>query len=187
MTLILVLVYFSAGQVNFISKYQGKAVTGLAGSSVNFTWSFSGDVDSVDWGLGRDDGAGIENNGILASLDKSGPVSRKVSSAYNGRVSGTGNLSSGQVVFTLSSIKEMDERFYACLLRPTDAFDSQPVDSVHLVVEGEYTLYIEDSVSTEVNMSTFTIIVMLYKIIIIIVILIIIQVFLFSWPRWLAA
>ena len=37
--------------MQFTSRNQGKTVTALIGSSVNFTWNFSGDVDTVVWGL----------------------------------------------------------------------------------------------------------------------------------------
>ena len=104
--------YFSAGQIKFTSKYDGKTVTGLVGSSVNFTWSFSGDVDSVVWGLKKDGLDVIKNGGELVSLDKNGQVSVPVPSAYMGRVIGGGDASSGQVTFTLSSIRMGDKRFY---------------------------------------------------------------------------
>ena len=135
---------FSAGQIGFNSRYDGKTVTGLVGSSVNFTWSFNGDVNSVYWGLKRDGGIGFKNNGVLVCLGKNGPLSVKVPSAYSGRVSGRGDASSGQVIFTLSQIKSSDERFYGCLISPTDDFDSQKFDSVYLAVKGEYAfLYID--------------------------------------------
>lgn len=110
---------------------------GLVGSSVNFTWSFSGDIDGVDWGLRRAGSNAIENNGLLVSLYKSGPVAVPVPLPYNGRVNGSGEVSSGQVIFTLSSLKKRDERFYGCRIIPTKLFDQQKFDSVYLVVEGE--------------------------------------------------
>lgn len=132
--------YFSAGQIMFTSKYDGKTVTGLVVSSFNFTWSFSGDVDSVVWGL-KDDGVdGIKNGGELLFLDKNGPVSVTVPSSYSGRVSGSGDASSGQVTFTLSSIRMSDEGFYGCKITPTDAFDQESFDSVYLAVKGEHLL-----------------------------------------------
>jgi len=132
--------YFSAGQIKFTSKYDGKTVTGLVGSSVNFTWSFSGDVDSVSCGLKKDGVNVIKNDGKLVSLDKNGLVSVTVPSEYNGRVSGSGDASSGQVTFTLSSIRMSDEGFYGCNIKPTDTFDDENFDSVYLAVKGEYLL-----------------------------------------------
>ncbi len=112
-------------------------MTGLVGSSVNFTWSFSGDVDTVDWGLKKDGVNGFVNNGRLVSLDKSGSVSVTVPSAYSGRVSGSGDVSSGQAIFTLSSIRKSDDRYFGCRISPTDSFMSQKFDLVYLAVKGE--------------------------------------------------
>lgn len=113
----------------------------MIGSSVNFTWSFSGDIDSVSWGLKHAGINTIQNNGVLVFMDKSGSVSLKVPPAYDGRVSGSGNVSSGLAIFTLSSIKKSDERFYGCVIRPNDAFDNEKFDSVHLVIEGRCVKY----------------------------------------------
>ena len=132
--------YFAAGQITFTLKYDGKPVTGLVGSSLNFTWSFSGDVDSVSWGLKKDGAIVIKNDGILVSLDKNGPVSVAVPKAYTGRVSGSGDASSGQVTFTLTSIRMSDKGFYACTLNPTSPFDKKKYDSVYLAVKGEHVL-----------------------------------------------
>ena len=122
-------------------------MTGIVGLSVNFTWSFSGDVLSVSWGLRKKDGViGFENNGVLVSLDKKGPVSVAVPSAYTARVSGSGDASSGQVIFTLSQIKSSDQGFYGCRIDPTDGFYAQKFDSVYLAVNGEYDfLHIKDT------------------------------------------
>ena len=132
--------YFSGGEIKFTSKYDGKTVTGLVGSSVNFTWSFNGDVDSVIWGLKKDGVNVIKNNGKLVSLDKNGPVSVAVPSEYSGRVSASGDASSGQVTFTLSLIRMSDKGSYGCNIRPTDTFDSEKFDFVYLAVKGEYLL-----------------------------------------------
>ena len=53
-------------------------------------------------------------------------------------MSGSGDVSSGQVIFTLSSIKKSDERFYGCAIRPTNGFEQERFDAVHFVVEGGY-------------------------------------------------
>ena len=135
--LILVLFLFSGGLISFSTKYGGKTVTGLVGSSINFTWSFTGGVDSVEWGLKKDGANGIENDGLLVSLDKNSLVSVSGPSTYNGRVSGNGDVSSGQVIFTLSSIRKSDERYYGCMITPTDGFDQEKFDPVYLAVNGE--------------------------------------------------
>ena len=128
----------AAGKIAFTTKYGGNTVTGLAGASVNFTWSFSAGVKYAEWGLKDDGGNYIENNGVLVSLDKNGPLPVAVPPAYGGRVSESGDVSSGQVIFTLSQIKRSDERFYACRINPTDGFDQPQFDSVYLAVKGEY-------------------------------------------------
>ena len=71
-------------------------------------------------------------------MDKSGSLSVTVPPAYNGRVNGSGNVTSGLAIFTLSSIKTSDERFYGCVIRRNDAFDNEQFDAVHLIVEGGY-------------------------------------------------
>ena len=129
--------HFLGGQISFTAKYDGNTVTGLVGLSINFTWSFSGDVDAADWGIKRAGLPILENNGILVSVKKNGLVSgTAVPSVYIGRVDGTGNTSFGQVIFTLSSIRKSDERYYGCMLTPTDSFDVLRFDSVYLAVEG---------------------------------------------------
>ena len=134
--------YFSASQTVFTSKYLGETIAGLAGFSVNFTWSFSGYVDEVRWGLKKDGANGFESNGVLISLRKSSPVSVTVPSEYSGRVNGSGDVSSGQVIFTLSSIRKSDERRYGCFLIPASLADSIDFDSVYLVVKGELRLHV---------------------------------------------
>ena len=130
-------------EIQFISPYQGKTVTALIGSSVNFTWSFSGGskgVESVSWGLKADGSDRFINNGILVFLDQSGnPVSvPSIPTGYPGRVSGSrsGNIFSGQVLFTLSSIKKDDKRYYGCRIDPVSAVDVERFDHVYLFVQG---------------------------------------------------
>jgi len=131
---------FSAGQIKFTSKYDGKTATGLVGSSLNFTWSFSGDVDSVIWGLKKNGVNVIKNGGKLVYLDKNGPVPVTVPSAYKQRVSGSGDISSGQVTFSLSLIRMSDKGFYGCNIQPKNIVDLEKFDSVYLAVKGKYLL-----------------------------------------------
>ncbi|KAL9964783.1 hypothetical protein ACROYT_G028468 [Oculina patagonica] len=126
--------FFPEGQISFTSKYDGQTATGLVGSSVNFTWSFSGDVDNVDWGLKRDGMRDLENGGILVTIKQNGVVSVPAPSAYSGRVSGSGDVSSGQVIFTLSSIRKSDEKYYGCRIDKVTDFDPAKFDSVYLAV-----------------------------------------------------
>ena len=131
--------FCTASQVQFKSRYREKTFTGLVGSSVNFTWSFSGDVKIVQWGLALTATNDIDNHQKLVSLARAGLIPLVVPAAYTGRVAGSrnGNSSSGQAIFTLSNIRKEDERFYGCRLSPASPYDSSPFDSVHLSVEGE--------------------------------------------------
>ncbi len=115
-------------------------MTGLVGSSVNFTWSFSGDVDRVSWGLKKAGLHDLRDNGVLISVKKTGPVSVLVPSAYSGRVNGSGDVSAGQAIFTLSAIRKSDEKFYGCRIISTDSFDVSKFDSVYFAVKGELSL-----------------------------------------------
>ncbi|KAL9964760.1 hypothetical protein ACROYT_G028441 [Oculina patagonica] len=122
------------GQNSFTSKYGGKTVAGMVGSTVNFKWVFSGAVNVVDWGLKKDGVNDFRKGGILASIKKIGLVSIPVPLPYSGRVSGSGDVSSGQVIFTLSSIRKSDERYYGCRIDMSTDFNSPKFDSVYLEV-----------------------------------------------------
>ena len=111
-------------------------MTGLVGSSVNFTWSFSGDVETITWGL-KTSGVGSIKVVIL-SLDKTGITGSHL--GYKDRVNGSrsGDSSSGQVIFTMTSITKGDENIYGCMITATDQFDPQTeaFTFVRLVVAG---------------------------------------------------
>lgn len=131
-------------QVLFKSPYQRKTVTGWTGHSVTFTWTFSGAVDTVTWGIKEAGANAIDyKNGLLVVIDKRGVVelsSQSVPNAYKSRVSGnrTGDSSSGQASFTLSNITKDDERFYGCSIKPDDPNQGPEVDFVHLILVGMY-------------------------------------------------
>ena len=112
---------------------------------MTFTWNFSGGVDKVTWGLADKAGTNIDKELIsldVGSVDVLSPGS--VPGAYRGRVNGTrtGDSSSGQASFTLYSVTKDDERFYGCLLIPTEPDGLLKSDFVQLVVVGMY-LFIE--------------------------------------------
>ena len=118
------------------STYQGKTVTALVGSSVNFTWNFSGDVGRVQWGLKMVDMYDIDyNNRLVVLVVGFGSVPFSVPSAYVGRVSGV--LFSGQAIFTLSSITRNDEDFYGCVIRSSSIVQSE-FDYLRLFVLGKF-------------------------------------------------
>ena len=114
---------------------------GAVGSSVTFTWSFTG-VYRITWGLKK---AGLNDITALVSLDETGmsPVTPPVPSEYIGRVNGTiiGSTSSGKAIFTLTNLNKGDERSYGCNLTPSD-FSGTKFDLAQLVVQGEYFLNI---------------------------------------------
>ena len=123
----------------FTTSYAKKAVLGRIGHSVTFTWTFSGGVDTVTWGLANDkrfvslDGRDVN---LLPFVS--------VPNAYRGRVNGTRTVdsSSGQASFTLYDVTKDDERLYECWLEPNDPNFPGIHDFVQLVVVGMY-LFIE--------------------------------------------
>ena len=129
---------FLASEIQFTSRYSGKTVTGLVGSTVNFKWSFSGDVRRVVWGITSDGSHYLEYE--LVSLHTAGSVALVLPSEYAGRVNGSrsGDSSSGHAIFTLSNIRKEDEKFYACLIRPTIPDETSHYDYVRLFVEGRF-------------------------------------------------
>ena len=110
---------------------------------MTFVWKFSGEVDTVTWGLVNEVGAVIDK--VFVSLDgRSVDVvpSGSVPVEYRGRVNGTrsGDSSSGQASFTLYDLTKDDERLYGCLLKPNNPNFRQIADFVQLVVVGMYLL-----------------------------------------------
>ena len=122
--------------MQFTSVYNGTVVKGLVGSSVNFTWGFVGDVGGIYWGIKKSGISNFVTNGRLVILYANGASTLSGLQEYAGRVSGS--RSSGQAIFTLSSITKTDERVYGCRLDPgIGSFDSTEFDFVSLAVEGE--------------------------------------------------
>ena len=109
---------------------------GTSGSSLNFTWTFTGDMKLAVWGTKKSSIDEIDT--MLVGLTTTGQGSVVPPPQYAGRVSGTwdGNTSPGQVTFTLNSIRENDEDFYACKITPVSLLDSTVVDNFLLVVRG---------------------------------------------------
>ena len=129
--------------LQFTSPFNGNKVTGVLGSSVNFTWAFhGGNIDRVELGTKKDGSVAIKD--VLISIDKLQTITTIQNPPYSGRVSGSGDASSGQVVFSLSQIKTSDNRLYGCRISPTDvSADTQKLDSVYLEVNGEYPFVIK--------------------------------------------
>ena len=123
--------------LQFTSPFNGNKVTGVLGSSVNFTWAFhGGNIDRVEWGTKKDVGVTIEN--VLVSINKLQTITTIQNSPYSARVSGDWDGSSpGQATFTLSSIQKADERFYSCKISPESLDLDAIYDTVELLVVGK--------------------------------------------------
>ena len=107
-------------------------MTGFVGGSVNFTWTFNGNVQSAQ--LERE-------NRVLISLDKTLTV-YVPSSSYSGRISVFWDgKSPGQVTFLLKLSSITDEGKYQCRLTAQALDDIQPLSGVELVVLGKCALY----------------------------------------------
>ncbi|XP_068733616.1 neural cell adhesion molecule 2-like isoform X2 [Montipora capricornis] len=123
-----------ADGMEFNSPYKGKAVRGLVGSSLQFNWSFTGNVDRIRWGLSRADNPSVlDTSQILVSLKNTGPLTITIPEAYAGRVSG--NLGYELVIFTIHDLKADDAGYYCCEIRPSPPSDTK-YDHVELFVDG---------------------------------------------------
>jgi len=111
-------------------------VTGVLGSSVNFTWAFSGgNVDLVQWGT-KKDGVFVFQQ-LLVIVTKDTTTITNTDPPYSGRVSGVWNGSSpGRATFSLNAIQKADERSYMCNLA-TKRLGVPVFDLVRLLVVGE--------------------------------------------------
>ena len=126
----------AAGEVRFNSTYGGQEVIGRVGLSQTFAWTFTGDVQSIDWGTKSSVGNAIDDT--LVSLTTSGPGSAVPPSQYTGRVNGIWDgKSPGHVTFTLNSIRKDDENAYVCQITPESLLGLSAVDTVRLVVKGQ--------------------------------------------------
>ena len=112
-------------------------MTGLLGSSVNFTWAFhGGNIRRIEWGTKQDGSVSIKD--VLISIDNLQTITAIQNSPYSGRVSGIWDGSSpGQATFTLNSIQKADDRFYVCKLTPDRLDELDVYDTVHLLVVGK--------------------------------------------------
>ena len=117
--------------------FNGKKVTGVLGSSVNFTWAFNGgNVDRIDWGTKKKGVAVIED--VLVSIDKLQTITTINNGPYRGRVSGNWDgRSPGHATFILNSIQKADEKFYVCKLTPESVVEQPVQDTVQLLVVGK--------------------------------------------------
>ena len=108
---------------------------GIFGSSFNFTWTFSNGVESVTWGLKSSTSDTVDLNKKLVSIGPNGQLLLTPPQAYVGRVSGSGSVSSGSVIFILTNIKKSDEAFYGLEIFPDGPYLTA-FDYVRLFVQG---------------------------------------------------
>lgn len=129
---------FIANQLSFTSQYNGRDVIGYLNSTVNFTWTFSGDLRVVDWGT-KQSGA-IDLDQKLVSLNENGQISLNVPPLYSGRVNGSWDgRTPGKLLFTLASIKEEDgNQIFICKLSPKVLVAPAVYDTVQLIVRGKF-------------------------------------------------
>ena len=107
--------FVATSQIQFISKFSGQTVIGLVNSSFNFSWSFSGDVTQISWGVWDTRKGTFVTD--LVRVTQSVTVQVQSSSAYYGRVDGSRRDSSinTQVIspFFLSQ-KKMKQSMAVC-------------------------------------------------------------------------
>ncbi|XP_078366622.1 mucin-like protein [Oculina patagonica] len=126
-------VFLQVSPLQFTSPYNGNNVTGFLGSSVNFNWTFSGDVAGIVWGPKMNDSIAIKD--ILVAIHKNTTASIVAPSQYSGRVNGAWDgRSPGKAIFTLKSIQKADEGFYVCRIRPVSILEQDVFDIVQLLV-----------------------------------------------------
>lgn len=106
-------------------------MSGIAGSSFNFTWTFSNGVETVSWGL-KTAASQIEK---LVTVGLRGQVILTSAPAFDGRVSASGSASSGSVIFILTNIQKSDDVFYGCKISPVGPYRTV-FDYVRLAVQG---------------------------------------------------
>ena len=111
---------------------------GRDGLPFNFTWTFSGAVYAVEWGIKKSGVNDFTFDGKILSLKITGEkIFHK--SGYSGHVTGT--WISGQVVFAFNAVNRNDMNSYLCILRADSVQDSDQYDGVHLTVEGNHVCF----------------------------------------------
>lgn len=120
-------------EVQLDSSYGGTYVNVSLHSNKTFTWTFTGKLREARWGTKRKDTPDIDQ--VLMSI---GTTAQQIYDVplYSGRVNGSWNgKSPGQVSFTISPIKEVDDRAFICIFRPRDPGALVIKDTVQLIVQ----------------------------------------------------
>ena len=91
-------------------------MTGVLGSSINFTWTFTGAFRTASWGIKNDNDDRVKLELVYA--DRTGTVTVRDIAEYKHRVSGhwNGRYSPGQLTFILTSLETADARFFSCIV-----------------------------------------------------------------------
>ena len=130
----------TAGQVQLESSYGGSNRTVKLGSSFEFSWNYTGDLRSVEWGT--KDRKILEVNVTLFTL-AIGVHSKPNVSQYIGRRLGSWNRQSpGQVKFTLKHIKAVDNQVFIFKFITNNVAAFKVFDVVHLIVKGKNFYYV---------------------------------------------
>ena len=130
----------TANQVQLESSYDGSNRTVKLGSSFDFSWNYTGDLLSVEWGT--KDREILEVNVTLFTLAIGGHSAANVSQ-YIGRCHGSWNRQSpGQVKFTLNDIKAVDNQVFIFKFFTNDFAAVDVFDVVQLIVKGKNFYYV---------------------------------------------
>ena len=122
-------------QIQLVSSYNGSSRTVKLGSSFDFSWNFTGDLRRVEWGTKDRDKIALDV--LLFVLYENRPQGSNVSQ-YNGRCFGSWNQQSPNLImFTLSPIKEVDNRLFIFRFVPISGLHSVVFDMVQLIVKGK--------------------------------------------------
>lgn len=126
-------------------------MTGRLGSSLNFTWTFTGNLKLANWGTKRSIDDEIDD--LLVSLSIRGLESVNVPPLYDGRVTGSwdGKTNPGRVVYTLTSLQKEDNKIFVCKITPVDLLARALYDTFQLIVIGKchYTVYMCTFIASE--------------------------------------
>ena len=131
---------FTAGQVQLESFYNRSSRTVKLGSSFDFSWNYTGDLGRVEWGT--KDRQKIAIDVLLFVLDVNGRLTPNVPQYNKRRFGNWSQQSPGQVIFTLSPIKEVDNQVFIFRFVSDNPAASDVFDIVQLIVKGKNFYYL---------------------------------------------
>lgn len=110
-------------------------MTATLGSSFDFSWNYTGDLVSVEWGT-KDKEINALNVTIFI-LDVNGPSTPNVPQYNERRFGNWSQPSPGQVKFTLNPVKAIDNQVFIFKFVPRDPSASEVFEVVQLIVKGK--------------------------------------------------